>query len=70
MSKHNRVVANLPKNPFELVPVFVKNEAEAAAAVEELKVQGFDAKYSRYKYGSFKKPSFGWNVWKREKVKK
>ncbi|AKF13643.1 hypothetical protein PHIN3_380 [Sinorhizobium phage phiN3] len=72
MSKPNRVVANMPKNPFERVFLFPapKNEAEAEAAVEELKAQGFDAKYTRYKFGSFKKPQFAWNVWKREKVQK
>jgi hypothetical protein len=72
MSKPNKVFANLPKHPFEPVYDFGTNlnATTAAAAVEALKAQGFDAKFTRYKYGSFKKTLYGFNVWKREKISK
>jgi hypothetical protein len=67
MAKPNRVFANMPKRPFELVAT-MDNMFAAEDKRDELKAQGFDAKVTSYVYGSRRRPSRAYNVWKREKA--
>ena len=62
MSKPNRVVANMSKNPWTLIHgYYVQHEAEAHA--ERLRAEGKDVRVTSLKYGSRKAPKRGWNVW-------
>ena len=63
MSNPNRVLANMPKNPWHIVGGYrTRSEAEAAAA----QLQTEDGKKTRitsYRYGPRKAPKIGWNLW-------
>jgi hypothetical protein len=64
MSKPNRVMAHLPKRPFELDKQFPQGQfGNANAHAAELAAQGFDSKVTRMRLGK----GFVHNVWKREK---
>lgn len=65
MSKPNRVLAHLPKNPFECVAQFYSTGmADARAAVEKQK--GFDVKITTARVGAKKNSKPVWRVWVRE----
>lgn len=67
MANPNRVFANMPKRPFDLVGTFDR-ESEAEAMRDRIKAEGFDSKVTAYRYGSRQRPSRAYNVWKREKT--
>ena len=66
MANPNRVLANLPKRPFDLAEEF-RSPVEAHALADALKAEGWDAKVTRRNNGS--KINFSWrySVWKRER---
>jgi len=67
MANSLRVLAYLPKRPFEPAGPSFRNQWEAEAFCANLKEHGWDAKVTRLKTGPRKKTVYVWNVWKREK---
>lgn len=62
MSKPNRVITNMSKNPWTLDSTHQQQSA-AEAREMALEDEGKQARITSYKYGSRKAPRRAWNVW-------
>lgn len=69
MSKPNRVLANLPKNPFELV-LQSRSETAVEQRMAEDAAGGFEVKMTSVRMGATKRSWREFRAWRREPVVK